>query len=238
MYTFESRIRYSETDSEGKLTMASLINYLQDCSIFHSEDVGLGVEYLQKVHLVWVLSAWQIVVERYPVLGEKVTVGTQPYGMKGFIGYRNFAMLDEAGGYIAKANSVWSLLDTQTGRPVPVPEEMIQGYGLGERLPMDYAPRKIAVPEGGKAMEPLTVKKHHLDTNHHVNNQQFIDMAMEYLPEGFLIGQVRAEYKKQAFLDDVLVPCVSDAGDRVFAVLQDEAGAAYAAVEFLRKGTV
>ena len=43
MYTFDSRIRYSETDSEGKLTMASIINYFQDCSTFQSEDLGLGV---------------------------------------------------------------------------------------------------------------------------------------------------------------------------------------------------
>ena len=97
MYTFESRIRYSETDSRGKLTMASLINYFQDCSTFHSEDLHLGVEYLKKEHLVWVLSSWQIVVERYPWLGEKVVIGTLPYEVKGFLGYRNFAMLDEKG---------------------------------------------------------------------------------------------------------------------------------------------
>ena len=74
MYTFESRIRYSETDSEGKLTMASLIDYFQDVTIFQSEDIGKGVDYLKEQHLVWVLSAWQIVVERYPKLCEKVTI--------------------------------------------------------------------------------------------------------------------------------------------------------------------
>lgn len=233
MYKFESRIRYSETDSEGKLTMASLINYMQDCSIFHSEDVGLGLEYLADRHLVWVLSAWQIVVERYPRLGEKVVTGTQPYDMKGFIGYRNFAIWDEKGEYVAKANSVWSLLDTRTYRPVAISEEMVQGYTLGERLDMEYAPRKIAVPPGGCIMEPLVVKRNHLDTNHHVNNQQFIDMAIDYLPKGFCIRQVRAEYKKQAFLDDVLVPRVADQGDRVFVALEDAQGAAYVTVECL-----
>ena len=64
MYTFDSRVRYSETDSGGKLTMASLINYFQDCSTFQAEELGVGVEYLRERHLVWVLSAWQIVVER------------------------------------------------------------------------------------------------------------------------------------------------------------------------------
>lgn len=232
MYTFESRIRYSEIDSEGQLTMAALVNYFQDCSTFQSEDVGVGVDYLRESHLVWVLCFWQIVVERYPMLGERVTIGTQPYDLKGFLGYRNFAMLDEKGDYIAKANSIWSLLNTQTGKFSAVPDIMVERYAMGERLEMEYAPRKIAVPEGGVCQEALTVKRHHLDTNHHVNNQQFLDMAMDFLPEGFRIGQVRAEYKRQAFLNDVLTPYVADAGDRIVVRLGDAAGAPYVVAEF------
>ena len=38
MYTFGSRIRYSETDEYGKLTLTGIMNYLQDCSTFQSED--------------------------------------------------------------------------------------------------------------------------------------------------------------------------------------------------------
>lgn len=234
MYTFDSRIRYSEVDSEGRLTMAALINYFQDCSTFHSEDLGVGVEYLREEHLVWVLSAWQIVVERYPELGEKVIIGTQPYDMKGFLGYRNFVMLDEKGEFLAKANSLWSLLNTDTGKPVPVPEVMIEKYVLAPRLDMEYAPRKIAVPGEGTVQESIVVKKHHLDTNHHVNNQQFLDMAMDYLPEDFCIRQVRAEYKKQAFLDDILVPRVVSMGEKIIVSLSDEAGAAYMTAEFIR----
>lgn len=238
MYTFESRIRYSEVDSEGKLTMAALINYFQDCSTFQSEDLDLGVSYLKESHLVWVLCSWQIVVERYPGLGERVTVGTQPYDLKGFLGFRNFAMLDEQGNYIAKANSLWSLLDTRTGKPTAVPEIMIERYTRAPRLDMDYSSRKIAVPAGGAEQEALTVKKHHLDTNHHVNNQQFLDMAMDFLPEGFCIRQVRAEYKKQAFLHDILIPVVTSDGDRIVVKLADENGAAYVIAEFSGKEQV
>ncbi len=233
MYTFDGRIRYSETDSRGKLTMASLINYFQDCSGFQSEDLGIGVEYLRENRMAWVLSSWQIVVQRYPALGERVTVGTQPYDLKGFLGYRNFAMTDERGEYVAKANSLWSLLNLDSGKPCKVPEVMFQRYTLAPRLEMEYAPRKIAVPDGGSFLEPITVKKHHLDTNHHVNNQQFVDMAMDYLPEGFSVRQLLVEYKKQAFLDDVLNPYVVTEGEKVFVVLRDEAGAPYVIVEFL-----
>lgn len=238
MYTFESRIRYSEVDSEGKLTMAALINYFQDSSTFQSEDLGLGVGYLKEIHLVWVLCSWQIVVERYPELGEKVIIGTQPYDLKGFLGYRNFAMLDEKGNYIAKANSLWSLLNTETGKPTAVPEIMMERYTRAPRLEMDYSSRKITVPGDGVEQEALTVKKHHLDTNHHVNNQQFLDMAMDFLPEGFCIGQVRAEYKKQAFLHDVLIPYVTEDSGRIVVKLADETGAPYVVAEFLGKEQV
>lgn len=233
MYTFESRVRYSEVDSEGKLTMASLINYFQDCSTFQSEDLGLGVSYLKETHLVWVLCFWQIVVERYPGLGEKVVIGTQPYDLKGFLGYRNFAMLDEQGNYIAKANSLWSLLNTETGKPTAVPEVMVERYARAPKLEMDYCSRKIAAAGEGVAQEALTVKKHHLDTNHHVNNQQFLDIAMDFLPEGFEIGEVRAEYKKQAFLHDVLLPYVAEEDGRVVVRLTDESGSPYVIAEFL-----
>lgn len=212
--------------------MASLLNYFQDCSTFHSEDVGLGVGYFKEAHQVWVLSSWQIVVNRYPDLCEHVMIGTQPYDMKGFLGYRNFAMMTEDGEYLAKANSIWSLLDLDRGKPVPVSGEMAQKYGIGEKLDMEYAPRKIVVPEGGVSGETIVVKQHHLDTNHHVNNGQFVNMAMEFLPKDFAIGQLRAEYKKQAFLDDVLLPYVATDENKVVISLTDEKGAPYVVTEF------
>ena len=35
MYTFDSRIRYSETDETGALSLLGVINYLQDLSLIH-----------------------------------------------------------------------------------------------------------------------------------------------------------------------------------------------------------
>ncbi|MCM1101260.1 MAG: thioesterase [Clostridium sp.] len=233
MYFFDGRIRYSETDLEGRLTMASLIDYFQDCSTFHSEDLGLGVKYLADRHLVWVLSSWQIAVERYPALGERVKIGTAPYEFKGFLGSRNFVMLAEDGSYAAKANSLWCLLNTDTWKPASAPKEMLEGYEISPKLDMDYASRKIALPEGGNAGEPITVRKHHLDTNNHVNNGQYVDMAMEFLPEQFKIRQMRAEYKKQALLDDVLYPYVVRDADRQVVALNDEKGSPYAIIEFM-----
>ena len=92
MYDFKSRVRYSEVNSERQLTLPALIDYLQNCCTFQSEDMNIGVEYLEQHHAAWVLSSWEIVMNRYPKLAEHITVSTWPYSFKGFYGYRNFTI--------------------------------------------------------------------------------------------------------------------------------------------------
>ncbi|MDY5540662.1 MAG: thioesterase, partial [Lachnospiraceae bacterium] len=90
MYSFDSRVRYSEVGEDKKLTLNGVINYFQDCSTFQSEELGNGVAKMEEMHRIWVLSSWQIVVERYPSLCEEITVSTWPYAFQSFCGYRNF----------------------------------------------------------------------------------------------------------------------------------------------------
>ena len=232
MYSFNSRIRYSELDETGHLRLESLLDYFQDCSTFHSEDIGLGVDYLREKHLVWVMSSWQIVAQRYPKLGETVLVGTMPYDFKGFIGYRNFLMTDGEGNRLACANTIWSLLDTETGRPVKPPADMMERYGLGPKLDMDYAPRRIRLPEDLTEGEAVQIREHHLDTNHHVNNGQFVRIAMDCLGRKCKVRQLRAEYKKQVMLGDVLIPYTASVEDGKWViVLKDKEGALCCIVE-------
>lgn len=235
MYTFDSRIRYSELDSRGTLSLGALLNYFQDCSTFHSEDIGVGLAYLFERNMVWVMSAWQIVVERYPALGEKVVIGTAPYEFKGFMGLRNFVMKTKAGETLACANTVWTLMDMERMRPARATQDMLKAYALEEKLPMDYAPRKISLPETqGRPFAPVEVLRRHLDTNRHVNNGQYIAIAMEYLPDGYAIRQMRAEYKKQAHLGDRLIPVVYEDGTHtVSVVLNSEDGMPYCVAEFM-----
>ena len=234
-YSFESKIRYSELDEDGKLSLNSIINYFQDCSIFHSDTVGRGMEVLAEEHRGWVLSSWQIVIDRYPGLGEEVLIETWPYDFKGFMGYRNFVMKTSEGEMLACANTLWSFLDTDTGIPVKVKPEDEAGYGISEKLQMDYAPRKVAMPKEYREETPFVVQKHHLDTNHHVNNGQYVQMARDFLPEGFIIRQMRAEYKRQAVLNDRIYPKVCIREDLVTAALCSEEGNPYAVIEFMRQ---
>ena len=90
MYTFKSRVRYSEIDENQQLTLYNLVNYFQDTSTFHSESLHRGNEVLQELHCAWVLNSWQICINRLPKMAEEVVTQTWPYAFKGIFGYRNF----------------------------------------------------------------------------------------------------------------------------------------------------
>ena len=39
MFSYETTVSYSRTDRNGKVPMHEILNLLQDCSTFHSEDI-------------------------------------------------------------------------------------------------------------------------------------------------------------------------------------------------------
>ena len=59
-------------------------------------------------------------------------------------------------------------------------------------------------------------------------------MAMDYVPAEFCIGQMRAEYKQQARLHDVIHPEKAVEDGKITVLLNDGDGGTYAAVEFLQ----
>lgn len=233
MYSFKSRVRFSETDVNGQLSVAGLMNYLQDCSIFHSEDMGAGFGYMDRAKRAWLLSAWNVEVLRRPRVAEAITIATWPYEFKGIYGLRNFAILDETGEYLVKADSCWFLTSMETGRPVRPTAEDIAPYTLGEpRMEMEELPRKIALPEGLEEWGRITVMKHNLDINRHVNNVQYVAMAAEVLPAEFQICGIRAEYKRAAVAGDEMTLMYTER-DGVYTVsLRAEDGSIFANVEF------
>lgn len=231
MYSFESRIRYSEVDKDGRMTLTAILDYFQDSSFFHSEDLNVGIRFLAEQELAWVLSSWQVEIKRYPFYGERVKISTWPYEFKGFFGYRNFTMETPEGGMLAYANSIWTLLDLKKGRPTRIQPELAGTYQMSPPLPMECQSRKIELPREMEAREAFPVHKYHIDTNQHVNNGQYVGMAQEYLPEGRTVRKMRAEYRKAAVYGDVIYPYIAEQKERTIVNLADKEGRPYAIIE-------
>lgn len=233
MHKIESRVRYSECTTDNKIRLSAIINYFQDCTTDNSEDIGVGHDYLVERHRAWILNSWQVELRRRPYVRESIEVTTWATGFKGVFGPRDFRMCTQDGEELACAHSLWVYIDTESGRPVKPTEEEIAVYELGEPIQMEEVSRKIKLPEDAAWVDTFPVHKYHIDTNHHVNNSKYIELACEALPEEFEVQKLRVEYKKAAVLGDTIVLKRVVDGQRIVADLCDEDGNTYAIVEFI-----
>lgn len=232
MYKIDTKVRYSECGEEGRMRLSSIINQFQDATSEHSDSLGLGMDYLKEIKRAWILNSWQIVIERYPKAHEQIEVTTWPTGFKGVFGPRNFCMKTPEGEMLAYANTLWVYMDVEKKVPTKPSEEEKERYGIEPPLEMEYEARKINLPEELKEVDTLPVHKYHIDTNSHMNNCHYVQMAVEVLPKEFVVRQVRVEYKKSAVYGEKIVLKIAEEKERTVVELCDEQGKTYAIVEF------
>ena len=224
VYEHTSRIRYSEMDGKGKLKPEKLADYYQDCAIFHDQDAGMGTEYWLRRGAMWVLTSWKVLIFGRPSVCDTVTVGTTASGFRRATGYRNFAMRSAEGKLLNAAFSKWALLDIATGMPAIIRPEEAAAYGTGEPLPIEEEKGQIVIPEDAEEKEPFPVMKHNLDANGHVNNAEFIRMAIDYVPRSLPIRSMRVSYHRPALLGELLCPVFAFDGHTVTGVIRKEDG--------------
>lgn len=231
MYSYEINAGYSVMDESLRMTVTAILDCFQDAAIFEAENGDITTEYLYEKNIAWFLSSWQIMIGRRPKLNERIKITTAPYDFKGFLGYRNFTLAGEEGELIVKAASIWTLIDTRRLLPVKPTQELIDGYDLSEKLEMDYAPRKIAILGEGVEQEPFQVRKYQIDSNRHVNNVEYVKMALEFVEEPDEIRELRVEYKRAACFGDMVVPVVYTCEKKMQVQLKDTQGSSFAVVE-------
>ena len=97
------------------------------------------------------------------------------------------------------------LLATRQVEIIRVPEYK----ELEPQLEMNYKDRRIILPKSdGEVLEPIRVLRADIDYNKHVNNANYVRMAMELLPEDYVVSGLRVEYRVAAKLGEMLVPTI------------------------------
>lgn len=240
MYSYNAKVRYSEVNRQGKLSIPSVVNFMQDCSTFQSEHLGIGLEYLMEHKKAWVLNSWQIEFLEEIDVCQDIRVGTWAYDAKGIYGYRNFVIRTPEDRPLVNANSLWVYVNTDTGRPIKVTPEDVAPYGKEPKIDMDYMDRKIKIIGEGKSETPFSVRKYHIDTNGHVNNSWYIQFAMEYIPDdnmihGSKINCLRVEYKKSAMYGDEIHPVIYTGERDITVALNGNEGDTFAIVQLIAK---
>ena len=104
------------------------------------------------------------------------------------------------------------------------------------KLDMEYNSRKVLIPEGDDVImlekDPIHIQVHHLDSNHHVNNGQYVKLAISAAGDDDNISSLRIDYRKQAVLGDTIYPVVYRKGDNIVVALYDENKSPYSVSSF------
>lgn len=202
MYSYKDRVSYSEVDANLNLTYFDLVNYMQDCSCFHSDEVDVGVRYLAPMGLGWFVTAYEIHINRRPVYGEKIVVSTYPYQVRGMMARRTYTISTEDGELLVYADSIWVLMDLKNQHPARITDEMVAAYPEdADRPKFPFTKSKLRYNGQGKLVGKFKVNENHIDTNNHMNNSFYIDITRRYLPkEDF--STILVNYKKAALLFD------------------------------------
>ncbi len=211
MYSLNYKVTTSTCDSEGRLKLYSALQMMQDCS-----EMWIGSEpgvrrYFEEQNMAQLLASRQVEIIRVPEYKEQLTVTTSVYGMKPMFGFRNTFIYDADGQPCYKTWSMGAFVDKSVGKLKRVDDATIASMKLEPKLDMNYKDRRIMLPKDdneGEKCDPVRVQRADIDYNRHVNNANYIRIAMELLPEGFKVKGLRVEYRVAAKLGDVLLPAV------------------------------
>ncbi|MCR5785031.1 MAG: acyl-[acyl-carrier-protein] thioesterase [Eubacterium sp.] len=231
MYSFKSKVRYSEVDDKGLLTLGAILDYFQDCSSFQSDSLGIGMDYLMASKKGWILVYWDVHIDRYAKSGEDIEIFTWPYELKGCFGYRNFCIKDTEGKMIAYADSLWVYMDLETLRPLRAEQVIKEKFVTSPRIDMENKGRKVKTPDDLERREPFRVRKSDIDTNGHVNNSQYVKIAAEYIPGNMTAKSVRVEYRDATYLGQTFEAKTKMADNILYVVLENGKGQISAIIE-------
>ena len=220
MYSLKYNVTTSCCDSEGRLKLYSALQMMQDCSEMWIESEPEVKRCFAEQNMAQLLASRQVEVSRVPRYKEELTVTTSVYEVKPMFGFRNTFIYDAEGKPCYRTWSMGAFVDKGTGRLKRVDAATVAAVRIEPQQEMDYRDRRIMLPkDGGEVLEPVRVLRADIDYNRHMNNANYVRVAMELLPEDFVVNGLRVEYRVAAKPGDKLVPTIYKHDDVIIVSL-------------------
>ena len=211
------RLRNKDVNLHRRLRTAMLFELMQEASIRHTEELGMGREMTLDRGLLWMVTHQQAEIERMPAYDERITLESWPGKTMHLLFPRFYRVLDEQGQVLLRASSLWALVDERTRRMV-FPDRhgvVIEGVETGGEIALPSSVRRAA--EGER--HDFTVPFSYVDLNGHMNNTRYFDLAEDLLPaaaEGRQLRRAAVEYASEARLGDRLTVTTEESGGSFF----------------------
>lgn len=175
MYEETFSVRVRDCDINGQWRPGAILESMQEAAGIHSELLGCGRDELLRRDIVWVLSRCELRMERYPHVGETVTISTFPVPTRLYFFPRYFIIRDSGSNIIGRAGSLWLLLDLNTRKMLP-PGDVGKMIPDNSDLPVPMSlPATVGALQGTEFVSEYHPVYTDLDANGHVNNARYAD---------------------------------------------------------------
>lgn len=157
-YSF--RVRSYECGPDGRATLPTICNYLQEAASLNAATLGFGKgDFAAKGENVsWVLTRMVVKMSRYPVWNDEVTVETFPRGGRRIVAWRDFEVKDAQGATLGLATTEWMLIDLASRKIVAIPEKVFAANDPANIPVLGLEPfSKFRIPESGGETPPPQV---------------------------------------------------------------------------------
>lgn len=208
----EYAVHVYDTGPDGKLSLYSLFDYLQDIASDHAVMLGYGRDDLLKRNQFWVLSRIYAEISKLPEWGEKLRIKTWPRGIDRLFALRDYQVTLYDGTPVALATSSWLIID-RTTRKIQRPDNGLIVSGSksepGNALPRN-AMKLDQMDQGEQVLSQFRVKVSDLDVNLHTNNVRYLKWIIDTCNPSFIMNNapVYAEINYIAeshFNDEIII---------------------------------
>lgn len=184
IYSIMHQVAYYECDINQQMTLPSLIQVMITASEEQSDSLNRGSAFVNQLGLGWVITNYQLSIQRLPRLGETIRFSTKATAYNKFFCYRDFYIEDEQGNRLVTVESVFVLMDLVTRKIKTVDEQVIAPF---ESEKINRIKRFEKIPElTNPTSQPYRVRFYDLDGNQHVNNAIYFHWMLDVLDYEFL----------------------------------------------------
>lgn len=184
----EYRVHVYETGPDGRVSLHSLFNFMQDIASEHAVLLGYGREDLMKENHFWVLSRIYAVFSYLPSWSDTIVAKTWPAGVDKLFAMRNYNLSDKKGVNVGYASSAWLIIDRDT-KKIQRPDEFLRRYNPENQqiqIPIRYPEKLREADKNGTLSPAFRVKVGDLDINLHTNNVNYLKWVTDTYDLNFI----------------------------------------------------
>ncbi|MFP4657730.1 MAG: acyl-CoA thioesterase [Desulfonatronovibrionaceae bacterium] len=131
MYEYHLQVTSQDIDGNGHVNNVRYLQWLQDAAIAHSDAVGWTQKEYDRLGATWIVRRHEIDYFHPAFVRDRLIVYTWVKEFRRIRCLRSYEMLRPKDGLcLARAQTVWVFMDTQTGRPRTIPEDMARDFAV------------------------------------------------------------------------------------------------------------